>query len=384
MGNETIISLAGAALAGLIAGWLVGRSRGAGMSKAEKLELEAKLSSYERELDKSLGDLRMQREQVNLLMKELAASTEKLKVRDAEATLNRPVELNAELVLEINCKDQEIAALKASLAEIEAVAVTKADHAASPNGNGDVIASLQLRLGELEAANAKIGELEAANAKIGEIEASNAKIGELETAHAKIAELEAKLLSSNADRSVALSDKDAAISLLQMKIKGMEPLGAQVAQRDSRIGELERRLQFANAEKDADLARLRMRVNDLESKLQSADGEKVAEIAKLRLRLTEHESATARAHADMVKVKEVEELYHAEIGDKEVEIAQLKARVNELGRLDAQLFLRDTRILELESRLQSMKSDNAEEIDRLIARIEELEAAARTEASDIE
>ncbi len=278
---------------------------------------------------------------------------------DVAKLLERVKEL-APLKLQITDRDLRLRQLETKLTEAE-----KARDAAQAKVGGlmqtkeDDIASLKDRLAELESSattqTERISELRELAAHhefmLGE---KDSLIGDLQS---QLSQAKPAL-----DENSVLRDKDAAISLLQLRVKELEPLTAQLAERDLKL----RRLEEAGDSASETAEHL------------EREAEKDAEIARLQAHITELESARLRVASELAAAVQSEDG-----SGKDVEVARLRARVSELEPLQAQLFARDARLIELEARLQSAIHDKEAETKHFSALVAELEpAGARAEAAE--
>jgi len=363
-------------------------------------------------------------------IKELAPL--KLQIADRDLRLREWSGKHAEAVKTIQAKDDELVKLTAQLDELGAACQQAEEKLAShqsatpppssPSGNpnrDDEVAELHDRIAELESLlksqtnyEARIKELtDDHNFTLGEKDSLLADLQE------QVSAIDAKLQSAgaaDANQTEALRDKDAAISLLQLRVKELEPLTLQLAERDAKLRRLEENVQLAHSaeqigtEKDTEIARLQTRIGELEtvttlptidetqlrqlearyqaalSEKDAALAEKTAELVRLQsLAGVTHSDASAHDDAATAKLQEIEAEYRAEISDRDAELAKFKARIAELEPLHAQLFARDARLIELEARVQGLTSEKDREINRLNLQIAELTpAGAQAEAAE--
>lgn len=388
---------------------------------AELATLKQTLSAKNGEISTLLGRV-----------KELAPL--KLQITDRDLRLRQWDSKHAEATKTIQARDEEIAALKAQLDQLNLALKQAEEKQVNANilipevdraSTNDQAAVLADRVAELESLlkaqtdhDAQIKELQAQH----EFTLSE-KDSQLADLAARIGELDKSLQSAKAadsDQHGALRDKDAAISLLQLRIKELEPLGSELADRDAKLRRLEENFLLAHAaeqisiEKDAEIARLQARIgemelpnaptaplslpamneiqlHELEARFQAALAEKEATLAEQSAELVRLQTLLdgsgsdirARANADEAKVQELEAEYRIEISDRDAEITRLKGRIQELEPLHAQLFARDARLSELEARVQGLASEKERELNRLNAQIAELAPAGeRAESAE--
>ena len=364
-------------------------------------------------------------------IKELAPL--KLQITDRDLRLRDWGSKHAEAIKSIQAKDEEIATLKAQLGEMDAALEQTEERQANANANAnesnnDKVAELADRIAELESllkaqSNHEAHIKELADQHEFTLSEKDSQFADLE---ARLGELDTKLQSAtaaDADQHGALRDKDAAISLLQLRVKELEPLSSELAERDAKLRRLEENFLLAHAaeqvgaEKDAEISQLQARISELETSsaptaprpaptaptaddtrlhelealFQAALAEKEVALAEqtaevLRLQTlvgTSGSDVRARANADEAKVQELEAEHGAEISDRDAEITRLKMRIRELEPLHAQLFARDARLSELEARAQGLASEKEREANRLNAQIAELAPAGeRAESAE--
>ncbi|HQR34331.1 MAG TPA: hypothetical protein PLK30_16450 [Blastocatellia bacterium] len=281
---------------------------------------------------------------------------------DVAKLLERVKEL-APLKLQITDRDLRLRQQEARLTEAEK----------SQQAVADIAAKLERKDDEIAALNDKLAELEHdAAAKAQRI----LEISELTTQHefmlgekdSEIADLQSQLAAqSAADENSVLRDKDAAISLLQLRVKELEPLTAQLAERDLKLRRLEEQLEDAQQASTSETPESRER-----------EAEKDAEIARLQTQILEMESARLKVAAELATAVQSDDG-----NGKDEEVTALRMRVAELEPLKAQLFARDARLIELEARLQSAIQDKEAETKHFSALVAELEpSGARAEAAE--
>jgi chromosome segregation ATPase len=299
---------------------------------------------------------------------------------DVAKLLERVKEL-APLKLQITDRDLRLREMEAKLAEAEkAKEEALAKVAGSVESKNDEIAALKDKVVELEhAANAKTQRI----SELSELAAHHDFMhGEKDSLIAELQSQVGQVETAETDQSSVLRDKDAAISLLQLRIKELEPLTAQLAERDLKLRRLEEKLAEkpeasqqvtaaeTDGEKDDEIARLQTRLLELETELKAAQESALTTIPPAAI--------AAEAKAQELQAEQVEE-----IGHRDEEIARLQVRIAELEPLHAQLFARDARLIELEARLQSAINDKEAETKHFESLMAELEpAGARAEAAE--
>ncbi len=387
---------------------------------AELASVKQSLSAKDSEIATLLGRV-----------KELAPL--KLQITDRDLRLRDWGSKHGEAIKAIQAREEEIATLNARLGKMDAALKQAEQNQTNANGiaserDGDKAAELADRVAELADRVAELESLLKAQtdheARIKELADQHEfmlgeKDSQLADLEARLGEADAKWQSAkaaDADQHGALRDKDAAISLLQLRVKELEPLGSELAERDAKLRRLEENFLLAHAaeqistEKDAEIAGLQARISELEastaptallsspaaptaddrqlqeleSLFQAALAEKNAELVRLRTLVgTSGSDIRARANADEAKVQELEAEHDAEISDREAEITRLNRRIQELEPLHAQLFARDARLSELEARVQGLASEKERELNRLNAQIAELAPAGeRAESAE--
>ncbi|MFN0109676.1 MAG: hypothetical protein ACKVZH_12545 [Blastocatellia bacterium] len=285
---------------------------------------------------------------------------------DVAKLLERVKEL-APLKLQITDRDLRLRQLETKFAETE-TAKTKAEVEAAElrAKKDDKVGKLKDRLAELE--NSATVQAEQVSALTEQNAHNEFMLGEKDSLiadlQAEINQAQSQAQSVGAGESSALRDKDAAISLLQLRVKELEPLTAQLVERDLKLRRLEEQLEESGQAVNS--ARL------------EREAEKAAEIVRLQARVQDLEAVRAE-----IAEPEAQSEHPADQGDWEEELARLQTRVSELEPLHAQLFARDARLIELEARLQSAINDKEAETKHFNALIAELEPAGeRAEAAE--
>lgn len=297
----------------------------------------------------------------------------------------------------LKTKDEEIARLAAELRAASKVKDLKEDEWAILN---DRVAELESAIAEQSGLVSQLRESKA------ELEFA---LGEKDSLLADL-QLQLDAVSAEAAQDSSLRDKDAAISLLQLRVKELEPLVAQLAERDLKLRRTEDALLELVNRTEAEIAQLQQRVGELEAvagstepmisaafgesklrefehrqqALETALADKDAEIVRLKsLAASSPDDAHARVEAAEAKTQELKLEFNAELSSREEENLRLQARIAELEPLHAQLFARDARLIELEARLQSAINEKESEAKHLNARIAELEpSGALAEAAE--
>ena len=370
-------------------------------AEAEMESLRSKLTNAEAERDNPKPNPAMVAEIESLRKTVLSQNN------DVATLLNRVKEL-APLKLQITDRDLRLRKLEAKLAEatkneqakIEEAARLAQQLAAFSESKEREKGILADRVAELEATAAEQATL------ISQLRDQKAEYEfALREKDSQLADLQSQLNSQSiaTEQDSTLRDKDAAISLLQLRVKELEPLAAQVAERDLKLRQMNddaaetevrlRHLQNRLEETEAlavsssadELIEAKMRELELrQQELQAALADKDAEIARLKsLVASSPDNAHARVEAAEAKAEELDAEFNAELTSRDEEIARLQARIAELEPLHAQLFARDARLIELEARLESAISEKESEAKHLNARIAELEpAGALAEAAE--
>ena len=384
-------------------------------AESEADSLRAKLAEAEAELAKPAKPDPAAIAEIESLRKTVLSQNE-----DVSKLLNRVKEL-APLKLQITDRDLRLKKLEDKLQAESAKADKKL------KSKDDEIARLTAELrGASETKDLKEDELAVFSDRVAELESSvaeqSALVSQLRESKAELefalgekdsllADLQSQLeaVSTEAAQDSSLRDKDAAISLLQLRVKELEPLAAQIAERDLMLRRTEDALSELVNRTESEVARLQQRVGELETvagstepkeasfdesklrefqirqqELEAALADKEAEIVRLKsLAVSSPDDAHARVEAAEAKAQELKAEFNAELSSREEENARLQARIAELEPLHAQLFARDARLSELEARLQSAISEKESEAKHLNARIAELEpAGAQAEAAE--
>ena len=384
-------------------------------AESEADSLHSKLAEAEAELAKPAKPDPAAIAEIESLRKTVLSQNE-----DVSKLLNRVKEL-APLKLQITDRDLRLKKLEDKLQAESAKADKKL------KTKDDEIARLAAELrGASETKDLKEDELAVFSDRAAELESSvaeqSALVSQLRESKAELefalgekdsllADLQSQLeaVSAEAAQDSSLRDKDAAISLLQLRVKELEPLAAQIAERDLMLRRTEDALSELVNRTESEVARLQQRVGELETVagstepkeasfdesklrefeirqqgLEAALADKEAEIVRLKsLAVSSPDDAHARVEAAEAKAQELKAEFNAELSSREEENARLQARIAELEPLHAQLFARDARLSELEARLQSAISEKESEAKHLNARIAELEpAGAQAEAAE--
>lgn len=384
-------------------------------AESEADSLHSKLAEAEAELAKPAKPDPAAIAEIESLRKTVLSQNE-----DVSKLLNRVKEL-APLKLQITDRDLRLKKLEDKLQAESAKADKKL------KSKDDEIARLTAELrGASETKDLKEDELAVFSDRVAELESSvaeqSALVSQLRESKAELefalgekdsllADLQSQLeaVSAEAAQDSSLRDKDAAISLLQLRVKELEPLAAQIAERDLMLRRTEDALSELVNRTESEVARLQQRVSELETVagstepkeasfdesklrefeirqqgLEAALADKEAEIVRLKsLAVSSPDDAHARVEAAEAKAQELKAEFNAELSSREEENARLQARIAELEPLHAQLFARDARLSELEARLQSAISEKESEAKHLNARIAELEpAGAQAEAAE--
>ena len=384
-------------------------------AESEADSLHSKLAEAEAELAKPAKPDPAAIAEIESLRKTVLSQNE-----DVSKLLNRVKEL-APLKLQITDRDLRLKKLEDKLQAESAKADKKL------KSKDDEIARLTAELrGASETKDLKEDELAVFSDRVAELESSvaeqSALVSQLRESKAELefalgekdsllADLQSQLeaVSAEAAQDSSLRDKDAAISLLQLRVKELEPLAAQIAERDLMLRRTEDALSELVNRTESEVARLQQRVSELETvagstepkeasfdesklrefqirqqELEAALADKEAEIVRLKsLAVSSPDDARARVEAAEAKAQELKAEFNAELSSREEENARLQARIAELEPLHAQLFARDARLSELEARLQSAISEKESEAKHLNARIAELEpAGAQAEAAE--
>src|SRR5262249_10946002 len=179
-------------------------------------ELEAKLAADLGTLKKSLSG---KDDEINLLLarvKEMAPLG--LQLKDRELKLR---EWDAKHTQALKVRDNEIAELKLRISDLDLASQRAADEAE---------AKLKTLESQLNAKHQEI--LETKDAELVQFQTQAALF---ESAKSRIAELESKLQAFESEQAGLLRDKDSAILHLELRVKELEPLSIQLAERDARI-----------------------------------------------------------------------------------------------------------------------------------------------------
>jgi predicted flap endonuclease-1-like 5' DNA nuclease len=193
-------------------------------------------------------------------------------------------------------------------------------------------ASLRTAEGDRDAVRAKLdaGAAESARLRtqLGELEPLRMRIGELEDglagAQAQLAEREAARGALERDLAAASRERETESAGLRRRIGELEPLAAQLADRDRSAAELRAKLDAESARvrgADAELTRLRARVTELEGAERTRAAvvtSRDEEIGRLRLELEALRRRPAPAPVERIVEKPVEKVVE-KIVEKPVE-----------------------------------------------------------------
>jgi predicted flap endonuclease-1-like 5' DNA nuclease/myosin heavy subunit len=246
-------------------------------------------------------------------------------------------------------RDRERATLRQQMQEAEDRAGLAAD-ALSPE--------LEAQLRDQTAAHRRLrGEKEA------EIIRLRARLGELEQAQTRLSQAHAQ---AETQQAAALKDKDAAIALLQLRVRELEPLSSELAEHRQQRRALSEQLERARAELAAALQQLAAAHAALQTQWQTAQHEHQHILLQLHMR--EAELAELQTHLGQM------ETLPGQLAERSLRLEQLQHRLAELEPLAAQLYERDQRLRELEALTHRVISDKEEALSNLRWRVSELEA----------
>lgn len=228
------------AITGFLIGLLWGRRYVAKTRVRDLQKFDNKLSGYERDLDKSRGELRVQRDEINTIKGELASAKSQLKSREAELT-----------------------ASQSRLVELE---------------------SLETKL------TAKKSELYAAKT---ELESLRSKLTHAEAMLKKPPEPEPKLLAELQIVKQTLANKENEISTLLSRVKELAPLSIQIRDRDLRLRDLETKHAEEINQRELELERLRSQARSLEADNLRISSQSAAALTKLKELEARHQGELA-------------------------------------------------------------------------------------------
>jgi chromosome segregation ATPase len=249
------------AITGFLIGLFFSQRRVARIRVQDLQKLDNKLRGYERDLDKSRGELRVQRDEINTIKSELATTKSKLKFREAELNTSQSKLVALEnLETELTTKNSELYSARAELESLR----SKLTHAEAmlkkpPEPDPKLLAELQIVKQSL---NSKENEIATLLKRIKElaplslqIKDRDLRLRELETKHAQeskgreeeLERLKARLRSLEADNMRVIS-KTAAVEtqLRELESKHQEELAGKTIEYDrarARITELEAKMQ---------------------------------------------------------------------------------------------------------------------------------------------
>ena len=246
-------------------------------------------------------------------IKELEAQTLTTKSKDGEiAKLRQKVTELEPLAAQLKSSDGQLSELQANLgASAKALAA-----------NDSELKSLHEKLAETEElrehSNHQLkdrdSELAHLRLKIGELEALSGQLAERES---EIGSLQKRIVKLEGLAGQA-GERESLIAKLRLQLSELAPLTLEVQNREARIREFDNLIKS----RDGELVQLNARNLELAARLQTLSAEKESELAALRLQV--------REIAGLNKQVEERNTLAATVREKEQEIARLRARTTEL------------------------------------------------------
>lgn len=227
--NQFIPFLAVFTLIGFLIGLFWAQRRVAKNRALDRQKLDNKIRGYERDLEKSRGELKVQRDEINTIKSESAATKNRLKSRENE----------------VNALQEKIAAFE----NLESVLAAKKS--------------------ELNSAKTELDSL-------------RAKLASAEARMRKPPEPDPKLLSELRTARQSLSSKENEIATLLGRVRELAPLSIQIKDRDLRLREVEMRHTEEIKEKEDELGRMRSHLESLEDDTRQANSRRFSVETKLR------------------------------------------------------------------------------------------------------
>ena len=229
----------------------------------------------------------------------------------------------------------------------------------------------QIRVRGLEAT------LEEKAAQLAAIEAEMARTrGELAASEAQNSVLDASLKEVGASYQNAAAEKEAELAGLRGRVTDLEPLAVQVAERETRIHELEVRLERLVTEKDTEISQLCARLHEFvpEAALEAGNSPAVdataiaamaSELTRLRSKVSELEPLTAQVKQRDELLRQQQEQRLELARTNESQSSGLQARMSELERSIAKRIEREGEIrqqhqAELQQLLEAAGARHAE------------------------
>ena len=303
--------------------------------------------------DAQIGQLTARLPQIDSLRAELAARDGKIKddaARHAAALLAKDEEIG-QLAIRI----KEIAALQTQLAERDSKLAERdgrlkdgdTRHAGALKAKDDEIHQLNSRLREVEVLRGQVTERDA---KLSGLEN---KLKEDAAGHSAALKMKDDELGQK--HKTELKSKDEEISQIALRLKELDTLRAQLAEKDARMAERDNKLR------------------DGETRHTTALKSKDDELGQLTVRLRELDTLRAQIAERDSKMKDGEGRYAAAIRAKDDEIVQLMIRLNEIEPLRAQISERDNKLKDWEFRHGSSLKSKDDEIGQYIIRLKEVE-----------
>jgi chromosome segregation ATPase len=264
---QIILYLLVLTLVGFLIGLFLARRRVAKHQTRNRERLENKMRGYERDLDKTRGELRVQRDETNMIKSELASTKGTLKAREAE-----------------------LSALQAKFKAFETL--------------------------ETELATKK-SELNSAKV---EMDSLRSRLVHAEARLKKPPEPDPRLVAEMQTVKQSLSDKENEVATLLGRVKELAPLSIQIKDRDLRLRESETKHAQEIKVKGEEIGKLRSRISDLETENGRAQSKLGFLETKLRELESDHQAALARKNDELAgaqaRIAELESKLQSMGGDR--------------------------------------------------------------------
>ncbi|MBO0797635.1 MAG: hypothetical protein J2P31_02325 [Blastocatellia bacterium] len=248
--NQIIPFLAVFTLVGFLIGLFWAQRRVAKNRALDRQKLDNKIRGYERDLEKSRGELKVQRDEINTIKSELAATKGRLKSRE-----------------------NEIISLQEKIAGFENL--------------------------EAESA-AKESQLKSAKT---ELDSLRSNLSSAEARMRKPPEPDPKLLSELQTARHSLSSKENEIATLLGRVRELAPLSIQIKDRDLRLREAEMRHTEELKGKEDELGRLRSRLKSLEDDNRRAHSRTLSVETRLRELEASHQAELAAKNVEFERAR---------------------------------------------------------------------------------
>ncbi len=290
-------------LIGFLIGLMGARRRVSKHRIRDRERLENKIRGYERDLDKTRGEMRVQRDETNMIRSELTTTKGKLKTRDAElSVLQAKFKAFETLETEMAAKKSELNSVKAEMDSLRSRLVhAEARLKKPPEPDPRLVAELQTARQSLSGKETEIATL------LG-------RVKELAPLSIQIKDRDLRLRESETKHAQEIKDKVEEIGKLRSSIRDLETdnrrAHSNTASFETKLGELESGHRAALASKNDELAGAQVRIAELETKLSSLEWHQAAlaskndELAGAQVRIAELESKLSSLERDQAESEE--------------------------------------------------------------------------------